>query len=90
MIIFMHLCPISDLSASLKEDYEYSWSDKVKNKTKLRTYITFKDKFGLEKFLKVNLNSTERSLLAELRPGILPLHIETGRFKWYSRDGKKM
>ena len=76
----MHLCPISDLSASLKEDYENSWKDKVKNKIKLRTYITFKNKFGAENYLKVNLDRTERSLLAQLRLGILPLHIETGRF----------
>ena len=52
----MHLCPISDLSASLKEDYENSWKDKVKNKIKLRTYITFKNKFGAENYLKVNLD----------------------------------
>ena len=76
----MHLCPISDLSATLKGDSENSWKDKVKNKTKLRTYITFKNKFGLENYLKVNLDRTERSLLAQLRLGILPLHIETGRF----------
>ena len=36
--------------------------------------------FEVEKYIKMNLSSSERSVLAEIRLGILPLHIETGKF----------
>ena len=32
------------------------------------------------------MNRQQRSLLAQLRCGILPLHIETGRFKTVRAD----
>ncbi len=44
-------------------------------------YITFKDNYCTEKYIKECLPRKERSLLAQIRFGILPLHIETGRFR---------
>ena len=47
-------------------------------KPKLRFYRAFKNE---ESFLKMNLTCFERSHLAQLRLGILPLMIELGRFR---------
>ena len=48
---------------------------------KLRTYITFKDNFSIEPYVSVNMNRKYRSVLAQLRSGILPLEIECVRWK---------
>ena len=42
--------------------------------------MQFKEDFGIEKYVKLNLERNQRSILAQLRCGILPIHIETGRF----------
>lgn len=47
---------------------------------KLRTYKTFKNDFGLENYVSFNLSKAERSHMAQLRSGILPLRIETGQY----------
>jgi hypothetical protein len=57
-----------------------SWSNAVVNKPKLRFYVLFKEDFGVEHYVTLNLTSSERSVLAQIRFGILPLHVETGRF----------
>ena len=46
----------------------------------LRFYTLFKDSFEMDRYVRINLSSSERSVLAQIRFGILPLHIETGRF----------
>ena len=57
-----------------------SWPEKCKNVPKLRTYIKFKTCFKTEKYLALNLNRSERSIMAQIRCGVLPLGVETGRF----------
>ena len=57
-----------------------TWSETIILKPKLRTYILFKHAFIVEKYVQLNLSRSERSLLAQLRSGTLPLHIETGRY----------
>jgi len=60
----------------------HEWKIEVCQKPKLRTYIQFKHDFGLEPYLRhISITRYSRSILAQLRVGILPLHIETGRFK---------
>ena len=56
------------------------WTNVIATKTKLRFYIRFKTTFEPEKYVKINLSHSERSVLAQTRLGILPLHVETGRF----------
>ena len=63
-----------------QRNFEHDWAEKVTNKQKLRMYNQFKSKFGLENYLKINLDRFERSFMAQLRLGVLPLHIETGHF----------
>ena len=53
----------------------------VPKKTKLRTYCLIKETMCIENYIKCNLSSSERSAIAQFRFGILPLNIETGRFR---------
>ena len=62
-------------------DYEnIQWTEKLDYKPKLRTYKLFKRARYVEKYVTLNLSTKERSLLAQLRMGVLPIHIETGRY----------
>ena len=47
---------------------------------KLRTYCKFKDTFCAESYLTMNINRKCRSYCAQIKCGILPLRIETGRY----------
>jgi len=57
------------------------WKSDIILKPKLRTYVKFKDTFVTEDYVKYCLSRRKRSLLAQFRMGVLPLAIETGRFK---------
>ncbi len=50
-------------------------------KPELRTYIKSKKQFETEQYIKFCVSCLKRSLLAQFRMGVLPLAIETGRFK---------
>ena len=54
------------------------WKNDIMNSPKLRTYILFKEIVCEEKYL--SLSRQCRSFVAQLRCGVLPLHIETGRY----------
>ena len=56
------------------------WSEKISTNPNLRTYITFKTSYTVEKYVLINLNKCELSILAQFRRGILPLRIETGQY----------
>ena len=64
----------------LMREFQTQWKLLLPNKPKLRTYRQFKSDYSTESYVTLNLNRTQRSMLAQLRFGILPLHIETGRF----------
>ncbi len=57
-----------------------NWSNSCVNMNKLDLYKQIKTEFGAEKFLMLNIDRYEKSLLSQLRYGILPLRVETGRF----------
>ena len=57
------------------------WSENMKKFPKLRTYMTFKTLYGPEPYVIMNTQCKYRSVLAQLRVGILPLEIEVGRWK---------
>ena len=50
-------------------------------KRKLRSYVMFKNIFKCESYVKIVYSKMSRSIFAQLRLGILPLEIETGRFR---------
>ena len=56
------------------------WKEQVQSKPKLRTYRMLKEDFGTEPYVLSNIPKYKRSLFAQFRSGILPLHIETGRY----------
>ena len=79
----MSICDGSSLvtlKKSLHELFVLKWKSDLLAQPKLRTYRQFKTKFGTENYIKINLTRTSRSFLAQFRTGVLPLHIETGRF----------
>lgn len=47
----------------------------------LRTYVLFKKELKTENYVKYYMHKRKRSLVALLLLGILPLRIETGRYK---------
>ena len=59
---------------------EAEWQNAVDSKPKLRTYKTFKSTYGRESYIDSYIPKYERSLISQLRIGILPLRIETGRY----------
>lgn len=57
------------------------WKNNLATKPKLRTYITIKENFITEDYVKFCLSRKKRSILAQFRLGILPIALETGRYK---------
>lgn len=57
------------------------WFEEVLNRPKLRTYILFKNEVDVEPYVKQHMHKRIRSRFAQFRFGILPLHIETGRYE---------
>jgi len=57
------------------------WKSQVVIKPKLRTYITFKNKINTEPYVNCLMSKRARSLFTQFRHVILPLRIETGRFR---------
>ncbi len=64
----------------LLERLSSTWLLSCENMNKLDLYRQIKPSFGAERFLTLNIDRYEKSLLSQLRYGILPLRVETGRF----------
>ena len=64
------------------------WALDIWGKPKLRTYCEIKQVFGPENYVLYNLSQKKRSLCAQLRAGILGLHIETGRYVGTAEDDR--
>jgi len=74
-------CSLDDIEQKLKECNRNCWENEVVSYKKLRTYVIFKKTCIKEKYLSMILSSKERSLFAQYRLGVLPLILETGRYK---------
>ena len=77
------LCLKYDMEAVSAAALHYSqnlWWEAAKSKPKLRTYTDFTEINDPRTLIKANLPRGQRSLLAKLMCGILPLEIEVGRF----------
>ncbi len=57
------------------------WKINLYVKPKLRTNVLFKENYCTENYVKYSMSYQQRSLIAQLRLGILPIHIETGRLR---------
>jgi len=71
---------INAVWASLHEHFCNKWKDEVNSKPKLRTYKSFKAIYKAEPYVLSFMSRSQRSVISQLRSGILPLAIETGRW----------
>ena len=69
------------LNLKLETIYIISGMTKFTKCLKLRIYVLFKHEYKTEEYLKMYLPRSHRSFLDQLRSGILPLKIESGRFQ---------
>ena len=65
-----------------------TWISEVRGMPKLRTLCQIKHLFGTENYILYNLSKRKRSLCAQIRSGILPLHIESGRWVGTSEENR--
>ena len=73
-------CDLETVKVNLHNQDCEQWSHDVYTKPKLRTYRIFKSNFETEHYIKSIYNRQHRSILAQLRCGILPLALETRRY----------
>lgn len=78
---FIRICDINEVKSKLFKYYEDEWKLKTRSLPKFRTYVTFKQNAQLEPYITMNITKQERSLMAQFRCGILPLRVETGRYR---------
>ncbi len=81
-------CSINSIKNKFLFRFEETWSKNVLLKPKLKTYIQIKENFAPETYVLARLSRNQRSLVAQLRTGILPLAIETGRFNNILEDNR--
>ena len=67
--------------AQLHENFVRLWKNNITSKPKLRTYCTFKDQFSVEPYVDILQSRKYRAVCAKIRVGILPLEVETGRWR---------
>ncbi len=72
---------------SLLDGVSNEWRESLDGyRSKLNVYKGIKSEFGVEKYLQLNIDKYEKSLLSQVRYGILPLRVETGRFNNEPRE----
>ena len=57
------------------------WKNNVLSKPKLRLFKSYKITFDAENYVCEHFSKRKRSLFAQLKVGILPLEVETGRYR---------
>ncbi len=72
--------PLELAKMRIQNRLERDWQHHCSTKDKLRTYRTFKADMNTAVHLNCNLPKFQRSLISQLRLGILPINIETGRY----------
>ena len=82
-------CDLNEIEERQMTYHIEKWKTEVLNKPKLRFYKCFKKNFETELYVKMNLTSVERSYLAQLRFGILPLNVEVGRYRSIKLEDRK-
>jgi hypothetical protein len=79
-------CNLNSVWAQMFAKESAQWKINVQNSRKLRTYRSFKQNLELEAYVISIMNRGYRSVLARLRAGVLPLQIETGRWRSVPAD----
>jgi hypothetical protein len=68
--------------------YSNTWCLLVESKPKLHFYKEIKHQIATENYCSVNLNRSQRSLVAKLRMGIFPINVELGRYRRLAREDR--
>ncbi len=76
------------LKKQVFEKEKLDWAENVRNVSKLDLLTRIKQSFGPENYLKLDLDRYDKSLLSQFRYGILPIEIETGRYKRINREDR--
>jgi hypothetical protein len=84
----MEQCVLDEVDLNLKKINKICWENEIKGYSKLRTYVTFKNECKPEKYLSMGLTRRQRSLYAQCRLGVLPLRLETGRFRGEKEENR--
>ncbi len=79
---------LDTIKNALLEKMGRDWLTSIQNMKKLDVYKCVKINFGVEKYLLLNLSKYEKALLSQLRYGVLPLRVETGRFVGESHENR--
>ena len=83
--------PVKDVLRSVKiiltKKFEEKWFADIQSMPKLRTYQTLKSDFCTETYVKVLPPST-RSVIAQMRCGVFPLSLETGRWRGVALENR--
>ena len=61
--------------------FKDNFTESLPKQDKLRNYAMYKFSFDAEPYVLKHLSRNKRSLFAQIRTGVLPLRVETGRFK---------
>ncbi len=80
---------IKPIQSRMLRQCREEWKNATEDMTKLDTYREVKDFADISTLVKANLPRNEQSLVARLLCGILPLKIETGRFRDAKRQTRK-
>ena len=70
----------------LMSQYVLIWKQEIHNKPKLAVYSQYKTEFATEVYCEMNIKRSQRSLVAKLRLGTLPIRVETGRYNGIERE----
>ena len=77
----LEICDLEQAYDSLLNYENNKWNASRYNNPKLRYYNMYKYSLETENYLFFNIPRYHRSLFAQFRAGILPLNIETGRYR---------
>ncbi|CAC5381582.1 unnamed protein product [Mytilus coruscus] len=72
---------LSCVKDKLVELHQQQWINGLEDMPKLRTYKNIKTDNKVEPYWKTCLSRQQRSVIARMRSGTLPLEIENGRFR---------
>ena len=75
------MCDLDSVKNKIHSLAVRNWEEEIIIKPKLRTYITLMITFETESYITNNISRRKRSLRSQFRSGILPIYVETGRFR---------
>ena len=70
----------------LMSQHIVTWKRDIVQKSKLQVYRQYKTEYITENYCHINLKRHQRSLIAKLRLGVLPINVEIGRYTNTPRD----